>query len=57
MTSSTSMDRLDRAGARLLVPGDDGSDLEGVVVEGKRDDAERFRVNGWCCLVETGVAA
>lgn len=59
-------------GARLLVSGDDGSDLEGVVVDGERDDAgcwdldtqfvlltdegERFGVNGWCCTIETGVS-
>lgn len=60
-------------GARLLVSGDGGSELEGVVVDGERDDAgrwdldsqfvlltdegERFRVNGWCCSIETGVSA
>ncbi len=64
---------LNQPGARLLVSGDDGSDLEGVVVEGERDDAgrweldgqfvlqtddgERFSVNGWCCSIETGVSA
>ena len=69
----TSVARLDRAGARLLVSGDDGSELEGVVVDGEHDDAgrweldgqfvlltddgERFRVNGWCCRIETGVSA
>ena len=65
--------RLDQPGVRLLVSGDDGSELEGVVVDGERDDAghweldsqfvlltedgERFRVNGWCCTIETGVSA
>ena len=60
-------------GVRLVVSGDDGSGLEGVVIEGERDDAgrwdldgqfvlltddgERFRVNGWCCMIETGVSA
>lgn len=69
----TQMARLDRAGVRLLVSGDDGSELEGIVVEGERDDVgrwdldgqfvlltddgERFRVNGWCCSIETGVSA
>jgi hypothetical protein len=70
MTVATHLGQL---GARLLVSGDDGSDLEGVVVEGERndagrweldgqfvlqtDDGERFRVNGWCCMIETGVSA
>lgn len=60
-------------GVRLLVSGDDGSELEGVVVDGECDDAgrwdldgqfvlltddgERFRVNSWCCTIETGVSA
>ena len=63
---------LSEPGARLLVSGDNGSGLEGVVVKGERDDAggwdldsqfvlltddgERFRVNGWCCTIETGVS-
>ncbi len=70
MTVATHLGQL---GARLLVSGDDGSDLESVVVEGERDDAgrweldgqfvpltdegERFSVNGWCCTIETGVSA
>jgi len=60
-------------GTRLLVSTDDGSCLEGVVIEGEHDDAghwdldsrfvlltdddERFSVNGWCCTIETGVSA
>ncbi len=72
MTSQTATG-LNQPGTRLLVSGDDGSGLEGIVVEGERDDAgrweldcqfvlltddgERFRVNGWCCKIETGVSA
>ena len=60
-------------GVRLLVSADDGSGLEGVVIEGDQDaagrwdldsrfvlltdDGERFSVNGWCCSIETGVSA
>lgn len=64
---------LNQPGAPLMVFADDGSCLEGVVIEGEHDDAgrwdldgqfvlltddgERFRVNGWCCTIETGVSA
>ena len=63
---------MDQVGAQLLVFADDGECLEGVIVDGERDDAgrwdldsrfvlltdegERFRVNGWCCSIETGVS-
>lgn len=64
---------LGQSGARLLVSADDGSGLEGIVVDGERDDAggwdldgqfvlltddgEQFSVNGWCCTIETSVEA
>lgn len=72
MTSPTSATRLNRAGARLPVSGDGGFELEGVVVNSERDAAgrwdldsqfvlltdegEQFRVNGWCCTIETGIS-
>jgi len=58
---------------QLLVLGDDLSGLEGVVVDGERDDtvrwdlegqfvlltddSEQFLVNRWCCTIETGISA
>lgn len=64
----TQTGNLNQPGARLLVSADDGWGLEGVVIEGERDDAgrwdldgqfvlltdegERFRVGGWCCGIE-----
>jgi hypothetical protein len=73
MTSPTATIPFDQVGLRLLVSADDGSCLEGVVVQGEQDDAgrwdldgqfvlqtddgERFSVNGWCCSIETGVSA
>lgn len=64
---------LDQPGTPLLVFADDGTCLEGTIVDGAREEdgawdldgqfvlltegGERFRVNGWCCLIETGVSA
>lgn len=58
---------------QLLVLGDDLSGLEGVVVDGERDDTVRwdlegqfvlltddskqFLVNRWCYTIETGISA
>lgn len=59
---------LGQPSARLMVSDEATSCIEGVIVEGDRDDAgrwdldsrfvlltdegERFTVNGWCCNIE-----
>ena len=59
--------------ALLLVFANDGSCLGDMGIGGERDEAsrwdlgsrfvlltddgEQFRVNGWCCTIETGVSA